>query len=310
MVVSVGNLSVGGSGKTPMVAALARLFMAQGERPSILIRGYARATARPGVTIVSDGKQLLERLDTAGDEALMLARALPTVPVLVGTDRYASGRVAEEQLAATVHLLDDGFQHVKLARDIDLLAVSPGDLDDKVLPAGRLREPLSASVFADAVLTPGGSDAAASVQRKLLAPHVFPFTRALGVPLPLPGAVARIPERAEPVLAVAGIARPQRFFDDLSNDGWRVADTLVFPDHHPFSTNDIARIVEAARRAGAAAAITTEKDAVRLEPHAGEQLRDLAVAAVPLSIALDPAFVSWLLARFRSPRRTGRTTRP
>jgi tetraacyldisaccharide 4'-kinase len=308
LVISIGNLTVGGSGKTPIVAALARLFLAQGERPAILIRGYARTNARPGVTVVSDGKRLLESIETAGDEALMLGRALPSVPVLVGADRYASGRMAEEQLGVTVHLLDDGFQHVRLARDIDLVAVSRDDLDEKVLPAGRLREPLSASVYADAVLTPGDAAAADLVRRKLLAPHVYSFTRALGVPVPVAGARPEFPSREVPVVAVAGIARPQRFFDDLAADGWRLADTLVFPDHHPFSKDDAARMAAAAKASGAAGVLTTEKDAVRLEAHAG-RLRDLAVASVPLSIALDPAFVTWLLAKFRSPRRAGGSQR-
>ena len=152
-VISVGNLRVGGSGKTPTVAHLARLLLTAGERPSILSRGYARRIPADGVTVVSDGDRILSDVDHAGDEPLMLARMLPGVPVLVGPDRYLSGRFGEERLGVTVHLLDDGFQHVALFRDVDLLLVDADDLTDAVLPAGRLREPLSVARAADAVLT-------------------------------------------------------------------------------------------------------------------------------------------------------------
>ena len=123
-VVSVGNLRVGGSGKTPIVAHIARLLLERGERPAILTRGYARRCRPDGVTVVSDGTTILAGIESAGDEPLMLARALPGVPVLVGANRYLSGRLAEERFGATVHLLDDGFQHLELARDVDLLLVS------------------------------------------------------------------------------------------------------------------------------------------------------------------------------------------
>ncbi len=139
-VVSVGNLCAGGSGKTPVVEQIARVLVDRGERPAILTRGYARRRALDGVTVVSDGSKILAGLETAGDEPLMLARALPGVPVLVAADRYLAGRLAERQLGATVHLLDDGFQHLALARDVDLLLVAEEDLTDRMLPAGRLRE--------------------------------------------------------------------------------------------------------------------------------------------------------------------------
>ncbi|HYM25140.1 MAG TPA: tetraacyldisaccharide 4'-kinase, partial [Vicinamibacterales bacterium] len=160
-VVSVGNLRVGGSGKTPVVEHIARLLLDRGERPAILTRGYARRAPSDGVTIVSDGARVVANLDTAGDEPLMLAHALPGAAVLVGADRYLSGRLAERQLGATIHLLDDGFQHFELARDVDLLLAAEEDLADQPLPAGRLRERLSAAGAADAALVTAGYDAAA-----------------------------------------------------------------------------------------------------------------------------------------------------
>jgi tetraacyldisaccharide 4'-kinase len=160
-VVSIGNLRVGGSGKTPMVEYIARLLLEHGQRPAILTRGYGRRDPRDGVTVVSDGTRVLAGLDDAGDEPLMLARALPGVRVLVGSDRYLSGLFAERRLDATVHLLDDGFQHLELARDVDLLLVAEDDLQDQPLPAGRLRERISAAKAADAALITAGYDTAA-----------------------------------------------------------------------------------------------------------------------------------------------------
>src|SRR5258706_46232 len=128
--------------------------------------GYARRVVRDGVTVVSDGTRVIADLDTAGDEPLMLARALPGVPVLVGADRYLSGTLAERRLGATVHLLDDGFQHFALARDVDLLLVSEEDLADRPMPAGRLRERLDAARAADAALVTAGYESAAEARAK------------------------------------------------------------------------------------------------------------------------------------------------
>jgi tetraacyldisaccharide 4'-kinase len=307
-VVSVGNLRAGGSGKTPAVAHLARLLLDAGERPSILTRGYARRAPRDGVTVVSDPARVLADVDAAGDEPLMLARALPGVPVLVGADRFLSGRLSEERFGTTVHLLDDGFQHLMLRRDVDLLLVDEDDLRDGLIPAGRLREPLSAASVADAVLVTrkvrlqtdaGGvptSDGrlhapvpgAADVGNRLGVPTTFEVMRAIEGP----------PDNMfdAQVFAVAGIARPERFFGDLSAAGWRVAGSHAFQDHHAFGRGDVERITTEAHACGAVLVVTTEKDAVRLERL---DVAGIAVRAVPLSVTIEPAaeFHDWLLAR-------------
>jgi tetraacyldisaccharide 4'-kinase len=292
-VISIGNLSVGGSGKTPLAASIARLLLEHGQRPAILIRGYARELSPSGVTVVSDGRQILATVQTAGDEALMLARGVPGVAVLVGADRYASGRVAEEQFGATIHLLDDGFQHLPLERTIDLLAVSEEDLSDRVLPSGHLREPLGAAARADAVLTPASGAALDRLRRSLPVKAIFSFTRSLGAPRGLGGGDAPGISRDRPVFALAGIARPHRFFEDLAADGWTVAGTKTFRDHHRFRPDDLLRIRDAAASVGASVVLTTEKDGVRLEALTPE----MPMAVVPLRLAIDPSFVSWLLAR-------------
>jgi tetraacyldisaccharide 4'-kinase len=301
-VISVGNLSVGGSGKTPIVAHLARLLAEQGERPAILSRGYGRRNAADAVTVVSDGRTVLGGLDVSGDEPLMLARTLPGVPVLVGPNRYRAGRVAEEQFAATVHVLDDGFQHVELERDVDLLAVSEDDLKDELLPAGRLREPLTTAADADAALvTAGYDDAATRVGRALGLSLVFRVIRAIGAPRLIETGETVVVPSDEPVFAVAAIARPERFSADLASAGWRVAGEMTFRDHHRFTDREIERVLAAARAARATVVMTTEKDAVRL---AGRNLGGAPVAAVPLTIRIEPAeaFGDWLRARLQAAR--------
>jgi tetraacyldisaccharide 4'-kinase len=229
----------------------------------------------------------------------MLARALPGVPVLVGADRFLSGSIAERELGVTVHVLDDGFQHVKLARTVDLLLVDESDLTDRVLPAGRLREPLSSAVHADAALVTSIDDAGvARVAGALGLACVFRITRAVQAPRSLTREPMTLDKNAR-VFAVAGIARPERFFTDLSSGGWQVVGQETFADHHAFGPRDIARLAERSGAAGASVVLTTEKDAVRLE---GLDLRGLVVAYVPLTSRIEPAdrFAGWLFDRLRA----------
>jgi len=304
-VISIGNLRVGGTGKTPAVDCIARLLLEQGERPAVLSRGYARRKASADVTIVSDYQHVLTDVAHAGDEPMLLARALPGVPVLVCADRHRAGRLAEAQFGATVHLLDDGFQHVQLWRDVDLLLVDERDLDDRVLPAGRLREPLANAAAAHAVIVPAaaGDDLARTIGQRLGVPDVFRAARSLGEPVMLdPGAEPF--HKGRPLFAVAGIARPERFFDDLQASGLMIVGRFTFRDHHAFDQADVTRIVDAARAAGAATVVTTVKDAMRLE---GLDLAAMPFAAVPLHTSIEPrgAFSAWLASRVSGARAQG-----
>jgi tetraacyldisaccharide 4'-kinase len=300
-VISVGNLRTGGSGKTPVVEHIARELAARGECPAVLTRGYARVAPSDGVTVVSDGASVLAAVDRAGDEPLMLARALPGVPVLVGADRYLSGRMAEERFGATVHLLDDGFQHLTLARDVDLLIAGHDDLADHVLPAGHLRERITAARAADALLIRDeGSGEDEALQRALGIATSFHVRRVLGMPRWIDSGEAADLGAGEPVLALAGIARPERFFADLTAMQLRVVGTQTFRDHHQYTGADMERIMRAARAISATVILTTEKDAVRLP--AGYRA-DPRIAAVPLSVTIEPpAFIDWLLARLGATR--------
>jgi tetraacyldisaccharide 4'-kinase len=290
-VISVGNLVVGGSGKTPVVEAIARMLREMGERPAILSRGYARRCTVDGVVVVSDLERVLEPVDRSGDEPQMLARALPGTPVLVSPDRYLAGRLAENRFACTVHILDDGFQHLQLARTIDMLLMSPEDLDERVLPSGRLREGLDAARAADAVIVSGTSDDAARVSGVLGVMTAFRVETAFGALRPLGEGEAPAPAGAR-VVAVAGIAHPERFFHAVRSQGWNVVAELRYPDHHWYTARDLAEINDAAQAAHARIVVTTEKDAVRV----GEQAW---WAALPMQVTIEPAeeFRAWLRGR-------------
>jgi tetraacyldisaccharide 4'-kinase len=300
-VLSVGNLRVGGTGKTPTVGYVARLLRDVGERPAILSRGYARQQQTDGVTVVSDGTRIVSDVAHAGDEPMLLARALPGVPVLVSTDRYLAGRLGEERFGVTVHLLDDGFQHVTLARDIDLLIVDPADLDDRVLPVGRLREPIANAAIADAVLVPGADIVAATTMaQRLGVARAFALGRTLGDPVALHHSQSPFPVDAL-LFAAAGIARPERFFDDLRAAGLTISGTRAFRDHHRFDQRDVDGIVVSARAAGATGVVVTGKDAVRLE---GLDLAAMPFAEAPLDVRVEPAaaFADWLVDRLDAVR--------
>lgn len=286
-VISVGNLAVGGSGKTPVVAALARMLLDLGEHPAILSRGYARRRSSDGVVVVSDGARVLEPVESSGDEPQMLARSLPGVPVLVCADRHLAGRLAERQLGSTVMLLDDGFQHLALGRNVDLLVMPSSDLDEAVLPSGRLREPLDAASSADCILVPGSSADVSRVAAAFDRMPVFRVTHHYG---PLHGVDASSPS-ASRVVAVAGIARPERFFAALRAQGVEPVREIRFPDHHWYSQSDLDRIKAIVRETGADLVVTTEKDAVRVG--------GTGWAVLPMTASIEPAdiFSSWLRER-------------
>jgi tetraacyldisaccharide 4'-kinase len=301
-VVSVGNLRVGGSGKTPTAALVARVLVDAGEVPAVLSRGYARTDPEPGVTVVSDGIRLRADLARAGDEPLLLARRLPGVRVLVCEDRYLAGKVAECHLGATVHVLDDGFQHFQLARDVDLLIVDVGDVNHpRTLPGGWLREPLSTARLADALLVTGAEDAGgvATIAERLGVSTAFELLRDVEAPVEETIAGPRPLERGTRVVVVSGIARPERFLAEARDAGVEVVASLAFGDHHPYTADDVARIGALAASAGASTMLTTEKDYVRLLPLRPWPFR---VAVRPLGVRIEPAaaFASWLAARLRA----------
>ena len=263
-VISVGNLSVGGSGKTPVVAYLAALVRDAGLPVAILSRGY-RGSFRGDALVVGDGATILAQAEAAGDEPVMLARQLEGVVVAVGRRRDAVGRAVEARYGRRVHILDDGFQHLRLVRDLDVLCLDLRDLRDQPLPAGRLRERPAAASRADLVLITGPDDAspeeiAGSVDA--LGPERTHLVRRLSLGFfDRTGAAAPPPWR--PFL-LAGIARPERFEADVRTMADALAGRLFFPDHHAFTTAELGEVAEEAVRLGADAIVTTAKDKERL----------------------------------------------
>jgi len=294
-VVSIGNLSMGGSGKTPFVIALGELLKARGIRFDVLARGYRRKTR--GVLVVeTDGNAA-----DFGDEPLLIARRLG-VPVIVGESRYDAGRVAEQKFQPQLHILDDGFQHRSLARDFDIVLMTESDFDDRLLPSGRLREPLSSLARADVVVLPAGMgldhptsrrDAACRVSLGAIQQKpIWRIERKLVLPT-VPSAP----------IVFCGIARPEQFFAQVRAAGITPAAEVEFRDHHAYNRSDLNRLLTMRGKLGAGGFLTTEKDAVNLGSLQAD-LKPFAVATLSLTLDHPTDIVDAILARIteRKPR--------
>lgn len=283
-VVSVGNLTTGGTGKTPLVRLIAEILLKRGWKPSILTRGYGRSSGADMVFLQPASKREPNPREV-GDEPALLARALPEVPIVVSSDRYRGGLLAEDRFNVDVHILDDGFQHWALARDVDvvLLDVTRELSDQALLPAGRQRETCSALERA----------------------HIVILTRTeLGDPKPLADLVRRINSKVaifhesttlsefvdinteriypptafegSPVHAFCGIGNPKAFFADLRKWGMTLTAEDSFRDHHVYAGEDHVLIMMRAEKSGAKAVVTTEKDAMNSAPLIGGNIPFLA----------------------------------
>lgn len=257
-VLSVGNLRVGGSGKTPAVIALGLAFARAGVRCDVLTRGYRRA--HNGMAVALNGNEAVEEV---GDEPRLIAQRLG-VPVMVHPDRFRSGMEAERRFSTQLHLLDDGFQHRQLARAFDLVLVAPEDLTDRLLPAGRLREPPAALARADAVAWVDDWDepesALQAARKRLASWTTAPVFLARKRPVP---ATATDTTPQSP-LAFCGLARPDSFWRTLRQLGIAPAGKIAFRDHYHYTVGDLRRLRARARAAGADGFCTTAKDAMNL----------------------------------------------
>lgn len=279
-VVSVGNLSVGGSGKTPFVLLLGELLKVRGVKFDVLSRGYGRQSR--GVALVDPGGSARD----FGDEPLLIARRLG-VPVIVGEERYQAGVMTESKFGPQLHLLDDGFQHRALARDFDIVLVTPEDARDRLLPAGRLREPLASLARADAVvLTSGASAESFPVSGKL----VWRVRRGI-VPKNVP---------SRPVV-FCGIARPKNFVLQLRTAGIEPAAEAFYGDHHAYSEKDVRDLLSLREMSEADGFVTTEKDAINLAGLLGA-LDPLAVVPVKMEL-MDAANAVDTMMRMITERR-------
>lgn len=239
-VVSVGNISVGGTGKTPFVIVLGELLKQRGIAFDVLSRGYRRNSIE--ISVVDPHGSPAQ----FGDEPLLIARKLQ-VPVIVGADRYRAGLMAEERFSSKLHLLDDGFQHRRLHRDFDIVLLPAEDYRGTLLPMGRLREPVTTLRRADAVVLPD------QLEQLPNARQIWPVHRHI-----------ELPDAHSKVIAFCGIGRPAQFFDGLKTVGQKVAETVAFRDHHAYDQRDIDRLLRLQKQTGTDGFITTEKDFINL----------------------------------------------
>ena len=302
-VISVGALTVGGSGKTPIAAELAKILMSMGEHPSILSRGYRRQDPVDGVVVVRDQTAIRSNLEQSGDEPFMLARTLQETSVFVCENRYLAGRLAETRFGATVHVLDDGFQHFNLYRDVDLVVLGDADIESaSTLPTGRLREQFDAIRLADALIIETPTvDEAQKFSGRFGVERSFHFTRRLLPPRdPATSKEVDIPIGTR-VLAIAGIARPESFFNALRSYGYTIVNTVTYPDHHAFVKSDLADLNRELKNHEADYVVTTEKDFVRLFPH---MPLAFPMVWVPLSVSIEPEdhFRTWISDHLKKAR--------
>jgi tetraacyldisaccharide 4'-kinase len=280
-VVSVGNLTVGGAGKTPMVLWLAERLIAQGQRIAILSRGYRGEHG------------------TSDEVALLRGRLGKRATVAVGADRFASGSAVEARESVDIFLLDDGFQHLQLARDVDILLMDASHslTGESLLPAGLLREPISAMARADVLIfthaeaQPGIVNVVSNLQ---CYPVFSATTRLLGfrrIGQDDRQLIASEQIGSGPFFAFCGLGNPQQFFRDLQTWNIPVSGQKVFPDHHRYSATDAATLERAASRSNARGMITTEKDANNL---VGADLRAVPVfaAIIDIEVSREEDFLS------------------
>ena len=319
-VISIGNLSTGGAGKTPFTIALAQALTYAGFAIDVLSRGFGRHASSPA-RVRPDGTPA-----EFGDEPLLIARDA-AVPVYVATQRYEAGLLAESEAPSdvvlkknavilsggraapavegpafqnvstahqhpVVHILDDAFQHRQLHRDIDILLLNRDDWHDRLLPAGNLREPRRAAMRASVIAIPAGD------------PELELDLRAWGWKGPIWRSHRHmdVPPVSGPVLAFCGIARPGQFFAGLEAAGLRLAGRVPFRDHHPYAPRDLDRLQAAAHAAGAAALVTTAKDHVRLTALLATFPQDLPLLTAGLRIEIEEesAALDWLITRLNS----------
>ncbi len=259
-VVSIGNISVGGSGKTPFVIALGRLLAERGIAFDVLSRGYGRSSTEIAVVDPNGSPAQF------GDEPLLIARKLQA-PVIVGADRYEAGLLAEQRFGSKLHVLDDGFQHRRLHRDFDIVLLPAEDQAGSLLPIGRLREPISALNRADAIVLTDSQAQAGHAKNTWRAHRVI-----------------ELPAAAGKSVAFCGIARPRQFLEGLKSSKLEIAGTFTFPDHYRYQQRDIDRLLALKKQTKAGSFITTEKDLINLGT-LSTQLSPLA--AVPLRIELE-----------------------
>ncbi len=302
-VISVGNITAGGSGKTPFVEYLLRYYSRTGKRAAVLSRGYRRTTK--GFQTVSDGTSVSGDAARMGDEPYQIARKFPGAVVCVDEDRVKGARIMAERFKPDVLLLDDGFQHRRLGRVLDIVIIGAGEPVGSIslLPAGLRREPFSSLKRAGLVVWNGGEDAhsAVFVRGFTNAPFVSCWYRPVSyIRIGTGEKVSNEIMKGRKLVAVAGIANPGLFLKTLSETGVVPAATAFYPDHYRFGEKDIRRIAGLVRLNKADGIVTTEKDSVRLVSGGSSLLPDGIPGwylEIEMAIGKDEPVLHGLLAR-------------
>lgn len=301
-VVSLGNLAVGGSGKTPATAFFASALFARGVRVAIVARGYGREGR--GACVVSDGRSVLAAIHEAGDEPLLLAQLCPGVAVVVAESKTRAAQIAAERFQPQVILIDDGFQHRRLHRDLDFVILSAEMILQKpwLLPAGPLREPLANMRRADTIfltelqsLDERQRERALTFCRNTTAAKIFPIDFVIDEIRPLFEGknLAAAEARCASTVLVSGIARPERFYKTAAATGMKICEHLVFGDHHRYSTADLDYVAKKFEASGANYLLTTAKDAIKLREFT--RLRGLPIYTLDIKTTMSETAINTLM---------------
>ena len=311
-VISVGNLIMGGTGKTPLVQYIAKLLKQQGRKPAILSRGY-KGSASKAINIVSNTSDVLLDAAEAGDEPRLLAEKLPGIPVLTGKKRYITGRFAIDSFGADILILDDGFQHLALQRDLNLILFSAlkGLGNGRVLPGGELREPLSALQRASAFIisgtdVPHGSKAKEFIsllgtlfpEKPLFTSTYQPEKNLLRLHDGKNDTISNVAASKIPLYGFCGIAGPESFKITLAEYGMKLTGFKEFADHHNYTPANIRSLIADAKTSGAEGLITTEKDLVKLRRIFPQ---DVTLLAQPVQLCLNENFDHFLTNYLKTP---------
>jgi tetraacyldisaccharide 4'-kinase len=301
-VISVGNITVGGTGKTPMTLYIGRLLTDRGFKTAVLSRGYGGSNEGTTRILSSGGGPLYGPYDS-GDEPYLIATKLKDTPVLIGRNRYKSGLLAYEKFNVDIIVLDDGYQHLSLKRDLNILLVSPETLKGNgyLLPRGELREPFQSVSRADLILVKGDKNDQLHFMKRLnmlnnSAPLFFFKYNPVSLTNVGSSEVVGLEFlREKKLLAFCGIALPESFFKTLEELGGNVHRKLTFPDHHTYSINDLNKLKAAS--AGVDVIVTTEKDGVKLKEIIPPEL-ELFILDIDVSITELERFKDYLLKLF------------
>ena len=290
LVISVGNITVGGTGKTPTVIYLSNFFKNKGYKTAIISRGYKRTTK--GTVLVSDGIKIFKKWQETGDEPYMMAKKLENIPIVVDTNRYRGGKLLVKMFKPDIILMDDGFQHRKLYRNLDIILINGKDDANKhnLLPYGLLREPWDCIVRADIILTTKQKPSD-DLSKKIKNTHLPVFNTEIKYSLILPNSNSAdtfLNLKNKRVFLYSGIAEPNSFKKVVLDMQCIVCGTKFFPDHFPYSKNDIREIEFLAKMKNADLIITTEKDWVKTKEHEPEY--DLAIVDLSIKIKEEKKF--------------------